>query len=133
MVGDGEVITYYVTLSERPLADVMVMATTVPTGLTIAYPGGGSELTFMRGDYDMEQEVMVTAPATVPTDPIVTVTFTASNGGYDNEKATKMFTVVEDDGLAPGNLKATAGGNFADPTVTLMWDGSGYYCKTCGL
>ena len=51
-----------------------------------------------------------------------TVTFAGDDGGYDDVEATAMFTIVENDAAAPMNVKATAGGTFAAPTITVTWD-----------
>ena len=129
---EGE-IAYHIRLSEQPNDDVMVTATSVPAtapGLMIVHGDGTNAfLTFTRANYSAEQTVRVTAPEDSMVNPSVTVTFTATGGGFDKASGgsidvteTDMFTVLENDGLPPMNVGATVGGTFAKPTITVSWD-----------
>ncbi len=134
-VGDGEKIIYHVRLSDAPTPDSQTGSTTVtiiiaaePKASVARIESAGDTLTDTVGieftDMKGHQEVHVTTVDN-PDDHDVTVTFTASGGGYDNVAATAEFEIVEDDNIAPTGVQAKAGKvnfniNKADVTVTWM-------------
>ena len=100
-VDEGSTGTYTVVLSVQPTADVTV-AITGMTGTDVSVDD--DELTFTDQNWDQPQTVTVTA---APDDDIVndsvTLTHTATGGGYDDVATVDVEVTVVDDGVLPGN------------------------------
>ena len=123
-VGNGNTISYFVTLRDKPTGDVEVAITSEPADLVTT---DDTPATFTRAGFGTEEaKVVVTAPSgVVAADPSVTITFTAAGvgSGYDGMTVTDTFTVIQDDNIAPAAPVATRGtgfGNRKDVTVTWM-------------
>ena len=74
-----------------------------------------------------EQTVTITAPDAIPDDPEVTVNFMASGSDdYMDEKTSVMYTVVEDDPVAPMMVSAkatvTSSGGGENGVVEVKWE-----------
>ncbi len=112
--------TYQVWLSEMPTGDVTVAISSDNTDVTV----DKSSLTFTTGNYEMEQTVMVTAgDDNDKDDDAVTLTHTASGGGYSG---TKDVTVTVKDNDVPGvsiNPRELTIGEGANDSYTVVLTG----------
>ena len=99
-VPEGETATYTVALATVPTANVTVRATGVSGDLSL----NPTRLEFTPGDWDEPQTVTVEAAEDddASTDPAVTLTYTASGGGYDNIVGEVRVSVLENDGGGSG-------------------------------
>ena len=116
-VVEGSSVTYTVALDTQPSGEVTVAVSGVSGDVTVE----GSPLTFTTANYGTPQTVTVRAaedPDTV-TDPDVTLTHSASGGGYGSVSiASVVVSVTENDTPpAPTGLAATAGNG----QVALLW------------
>ena len=95
-VPEGETATYTVALATAPTADVTVRITGVSGDLSL----DRTLLVFTRGNWDDAQPIAVEAAEDDDrsTDPAVTLTHTASGGGYDGIVGELRVSVTEKDG-----------------------------------
>ena len=110
-VPEGETATYTVALATVPTASVTVRATGVSGDLSL----NPTRLEFTPGDWDEPQTVTVEAAEDddASTDPAVTLTYTASGGGYDNIVGEVRVSVLENDGGGSGGGSGGGGGGGA--------------------
>ena len=106
-IDEGGSGTYTVVLDTEPTADVTVtIAGHSGTDISLS----GATLTFSASTWDTAQTVTVTAAADddAASDTAVTLTHTASGGGYVNVQETVTVTIVEKDAsvLSVGNAEA---------------------------
>ncbi len=95
-VAEGGSASYTVVLASQPTADVVVGMTTAlaDTDLTVV----PAALTFTVDDWDTEQTVTVSAADDAdPDDDEVTLSHTASGGGYDSVAVDDVVVTVTDD------------------------------------
>ena len=109
-VREGETATYTVALATLPTADVTVRVTGVSGDLSL----DRTQLMFTRGNWDNAQPVTVEAAEDddTSTDPRVTLTHTATGGGYDGIVGELRVTVTEKDG--GGGTGGGGGGGAAN-------------------
>ena len=95
-VPEGETATYTVALATLPTANVTVRVTGVSGDLSL----DRTQLVFTRGNWNNAQPVIVEAAEDddTSTDPAVTLTHTATGGGYDGIVGELRVSVTEKDG-----------------------------------
>ena len=95
-VPEGGMAAYTVALAIEPTANVMVSISGVSGDLSLS----PMDLEFTRGNWDIAQTVTVEAAEDddTSTDPAVTLTHQASDGGYDGISGTVRVTITENDG-----------------------------------
>ena len=117
-VAEGGSRTYTMRLNTPPTSDVTITVGGASGDVTVT----GSPLTFTRTDWNMPQTVTVNAgtDTDTATDPAVTLTHSASGGGYASVSiADVVVSVAEKDAapLKPAGLAGAAGNG----SVTLSW------------
>ena len=114
--GDTAGGTYEVVLSRAPSADVTVTVT-VPGGTDVS--ANKSSLTFTTTNWSASQTVTVTAAHDVDiADDTVTISHSASGGGYDGAEAADVVVTVTDDDF---------GVTLSTTTLTVMEGRRGEY------
>ena len=122
----GDTATYNVKLGSAPTADVTV---TVTSGDSDAVTVTPSSLTFNTTDYSTNQTVTVTPVNDEDgADETVTVTHSASGGGFDGESSALTATVTDDDKgitITPSSLSVFEGGSSKTYSMALAAQPSG--------
>ena len=117
--------TYNVKLPNLPAGDVTVTITSSDTGAVTVSP---SSLTFTTTDWNTNKQVTLTGVNdTDGFDESVTITHSASGGGYDNKSATLTAAVTDDDKgivLTPGELIIVLSGSAKTYTIALATEPS---------
>ncbi len=112
-VTEGLDVSYTVTLTAQPSADITVTASGASGDVSV----NPETLTFTTNDWNTEQTVTVTAAedSDADTDVEVTLTHRASGAGYGSVTDSVAVEVVEDDAagisVAPVSLSVTEGGS----------------------
>ena len=114
-VTEGESATYTVALATEPSGTVTVAVSGVSGDLSL----DRARLAFTRGDWDEPQTVTVGAAEDddASTDPAVTLTHRASDGGYDGIVGEVRVTVTENDGGGGTGGGGSGGGAANRPPV----------------
>ena len=114
-VPEGETATYTVALATLPTADVTVRVTGVSGDLSL----DRTQLVFTWGTWDSAQPVIVEVAEDddSSTDPAVTLTHTATGGGYDGIVGELRVSVTENDGGGGTGGGGGGGGAANHPPV----------------
>ena len=114
-VPEGQTATYTVALATAPTAAVTVRVTGVSGDLSL----DRTRLDFTGGDWDSAKTVTVGAAEDddTSTDPAVTLTHRASDGGYDGIVGEVRVTVTENDGGGGTGGGSGGGGGANRPPV----------------
>ena len=115
-VPEGGMATYEVSLATEPTGDVAVTIEGVSGDLSL----NSTDLLFMRGNWEIAQTVTVTAAddEDSATDPAVTLTHSATGGGYDGIAGTVRVSVTEKDQVTnPGGGGGGGGAANRPPVV----------------
>ncbi len=121
-VAEGGSNTYTMRLNTAPSSDVTIMVDGASGDVTVA----NATLTFTTVNWNMAQTVTVNAgtDTDTATDDAVTLTHSASGGGYDSVSIASVVVSVTESGVVPAKptgLAAAAG----DGSVTLSWTDAG--------
>ena len=115
-VPEGGMATYEVSLATEPTGDAAVAIEGISGDLSL----DSTDLLFMRGNWEIAQTVTVTAAEDEDsaTDPAVTLTHSATGGGYDGIAGTVRVSVTEKDQVTnPGGGGAGGGAANRPPVV----------------
>ena len=127
-VAEAGSATYAVRLASQPSEAVTVTMSGMGSGVSVdtdaGMPGGQTSLSFSTSNWQMEQPVTVSAAADDnAVSEEVTLTHSATGGGYNSVTAELVATVTEDDtaGLvfSPTTVVTVAEGNSGTYTVRL--------------
>ena len=106
-VEEGSTATYQVALSVQPSGNVTLTLESSDTGALEVSP---RSLTFTTSDWDVQQTVTVRGVEDSGTaDETVTVTHTATGGGYDTARGILTVTVDDDDTASSGGSSGSSG------------------------
>ena len=114
-VPEGGMTEYTVALAIEPSGNVTVSISGVAGDLSL----NRTDLQFTRGNWDIDQPVVVEAAEDddTSTDPRVTLTHRASGGGYDGIVGSVRVSVTENDGGGTGGGSGGGGGANRPPVV----------------
>ena len=115
-VPEGGMATYEVSLATEPTGDVAVAIEGISGDLSL----DSTDLLFMRGNWEIARTVTVTAADDEDgaTDPAVTLTHSATGGGYDGIAGTVRVSVTEKDPVTnPGGGGGGGGAANRPPVV----------------
>ena len=106
---EGSTATYQVALSVQPSGNVTLTLESSDTGALEVSP---RSLTFTTSDWDVRQTVTVRGVEDSGTaDETVTVTHTATGGGYDTASGILTVTVDDDDTASSGGSSGGSSGS----------------------